>query len=61
MGFASLAKGLVVGLGPGAGLPAMVGPQVYGGPQGFVARPAQPHFMDRAGLVAHRGRAGVTL
>ena len=61
MGFTSLAEGLVIGLGPGAGLPAMVGPQVHGGPQGFVARPPKPHLMDRAGWVAHRGRAGVTL
>jgi hypothetical protein len=52
MGFAPFAQGLVIGLGPGAGLPAVVGPQVHGGPQDFVAGPAQPHFMDRAGLVA---------
>jgi hypothetical protein len=61
VGFAPFAQGLVVGLGPGAGLPAVVRPQVYGGPQGFVAGPAQPHFMHRAGLVANRGGAGVTL
>jgi hypothetical protein len=61
MGFAPLAKGLVVSLGPRTAVPAAVDPQVHSGPQGFVAGPAQPHFMDRAGLVADRGGAGVTL
>ena len=46
MGFAPLAKGLVVRLGPEAGMPAVVDPQVHGGPQGFVAGPAQPHLLD---------------
>jgi hypothetical protein len=61
MGFAPLAKGLVVSLGPRAAVPAAVDPQVHSRPQGFIAGPAQPHFMDRARLVANRGGAGVTL
>src|SRR4051812_1432800 len=61
MGFAPFAKRLVVSLGPRTAMPAAVDPQVHGGPQGFVAGPAQPHLMDRAGLVADGGGAGVTL
>ena len=61
MGFAPLAKALVISVGPRAGVSAQVSPQVKGMPQGFIAMPPEVDLVERTGLITDRRGAGVTL
>src|SRR5438093_12818561 len=59
--FAALAQLLIIDLRPLAGPPAQVGPKMQRVAQVLAALAAHVHFVDVAGLIAHRSAAGVTL
>src|SRR5690349_1895433 len=61
MGFAPFSKALVISVGPRAGVPATVRPQIKGGPECFIAVPPKVDLMEGTGLVADGRGAGVTL
>lgn len=60
-GFCPVFEGLVVGVGPRAGVSALVSPQVKNRSEGYVALATKSDLVDGAGLITDRSSPAVAL